>query len=148
MNARSTPDGPPVVRPTISTADLDRIELHLAEPEPGALWWVELVAYLDGLDDALAMHRADVEGPGGLHAQVLTDAPRVAPAVARLEIEHDRLADQIREARLRVGAISGDPDGVGEAVAATRELVQRLRRHQSDADDVVHEAYRVDIGGE
>ena len=148
MSTRSTPDGPPVVRPTITTAELDRIEVHLSEPDPGALWWVELVGHLDRLDDALAMHRADVEGPGGLHAQVLSDAPRVAPAVARLEIEHDRLADQIREARLRVGAISGDPEGVDEAITATRELVQRLRRHQSDADDLVHEAYRVDIGGE
>lgn len=148
MNARSTPDGPPVAHPTITTAELDRIDVHLSEPEPGALWWVELVSYLDRLDDALATHRADVEGPGGLHAQVLNDAPRVAPAVARLEIEHDRLADQIREVRLRVGVISGDPEGVPEAVEATRQLVLRLRRHQVEAEDLVHEAYRVDIGGE
>lgn len=148
MNTRPTPDGSPVVRPAITTADLDRLDVHLTEPEPGALWWVELVAYLDRLDDELAIHRADVEGPGGLHAQVLTDAPRVAPAVARLEIEHDRLATQIREVRLRVGGMSGDPEGVDEAIGATRELVRRLRRHQSDADDLVHEAYRVDIGGE
>lgn len=148
MNARSTPGGPPTVRPTITTAELDRIEVHLAEPDPGALWWVELVGYLDRLDDALAVHRADVEGPGGLHAQVLTDAPRVAPAVARLEIEHDHLADRIREVRLRVGAMSGDPEGVDEAIESTRELVARLRSHQTAADDVVHEAYRVDIGGE
>jgi hypothetical protein len=144
MNAGSTPG----YRPTITVSDLDRIDVHLAEPERSAVWWVELVAYLDRLDDALALHRADVEGPGGLHAQVLADAPRVAPAVARLEIEHDRLSVQIRDARLRVGAIAGDPEAADEAIAITGELVARLRRHQSDADDLVHEAYRVDIGGE
>lgn len=148
MNAGPIPEGSPVLRPTIATAELDRIEVHLAEPEPGALWWVELVAYLDRLDDALALHRADVEGPGGLHAQVLADAPRVAPAVARLEIEHDRLASTIRDVRLQVGQMSGDPEGVPVAIGATRELVRRLRQHRSDAEDVVHEAYRVDIGGE
>jgi hypothetical protein len=144
MNA-STPSG---YQPTFSLAELDRLELHLAEPEQGATWWVELAGHLDRLDDGLALHRADVEGPGGLHAQVLADAPRVAPAVARLEIEHDRLSSQIRDVRLRVGAISGDPEAVPEAIESTRDLLARLRRHQSDADDLVHEAYRVDIGGE
>lgn len=138
----------PVVPHTITVSDLDRLELHLAEPDPGAMWWVELAAQLDRLDDALAVHRADVEGPGGLHAQVLAEAPRVAHTVARLEIEHDRLAVTIRELRLLVGQLSGDPDGVAEVSAATAELVARLRRHDSDADDMVHEAYRVDIGGE
>ena len=138
----------PVVPHTITVSDLDRLELHLAEPDPGAIWWVELAAQLDRLDDAMAVHRADVEGPGGLHAQVLAEAPRVAPTVARLEIEHDRLAVRIRELRLLVGQRSGDPEGVAEVSAEVAELVARLRRHDADADDMVHEAYRVDIGGE
>lgn len=144
MNAQPQPG----YHPTFSVADLDRLEVHLSEPEPGAVWWVELAGHLDRLDDALALHRADVEGPGGLHAQVLSDAPRVAPAVARLEIEHDRLSVAIRDVRLQVGSISGDPDAVPQAIEATRALVGRLRQHQAEADDLVHEAYRVDIGGE
>ena len=141
----------PSYRPTapssLSVSALDRIEVHLAEPDTGAWWWVELVSHVDALDDMWARHRADVEGSNGLHAHVLADAPRVAALVARLEIEHDRLATAIRDVRLRLGEISGDPDGVTEAVAATADLLARLRQHEVAAEDLLHEAYQVDLGG-
>ena len=141
---RSTPAHPS----PITTADLDRWEVHLAEPEHTALWWVELAGNLDRLDDAFAAHRADVEGAGGWHAQVLHDAPRVAPLVARLEIDHDRLSNRIREARSRIGELAGDPAGAAEAIGLARDILERLRCHEEDARDLVHEAYRVDLGGE
>ncbi|MHC8495801.1 MAG: hypothetical protein ACYYNF_02270 [Actinomycetes bacterium] len=143
MNA-STPE----MKTPMSGAELDRIDAHLALAERTAVWWVGLAQELDRLDDQLAVHRADVEGPGGFHSQVLSDAPRVAPAVAQLEIEHDRLGSLIREARQRVGELSGDPDATDEAAALVSGLTQRLRAHQGLADDVFHQAYRIDIGGE
>lgn len=138
----------PGMKTPMSVADLDRIDAQLAAEERSALWWVALVHELDLLDDALALHRADVEGPGGFHSQVLADAPRVAPAVAHLEIEHDRLSTIIRDTRQRVGEISGDPDSAEEAIALVSALVDRLRGHQGAADEVFHQAYRIDIGGE
>lgn len=138
----------PGMKTPMSVADLDRIDALLADSDHGALWWVALVQEVDRLDDALALHRADVEGPGGFHAQVLSDAPRVAPAVAHLEIEHDRLGATIRETRQRVGEISGDPAAVAEAIELVSELINRLRGHQGAADEVFHQAYRIDIGGE
>jgi len=141
-------DSAPEAMHAITLADLDQIQLHLSDPEHNALWWVTLTQQVDAFDDHLARHRADVEGSGGLHAQVLTDAPRMAPQIARLEIEHDRLGDLIRQIRIRVGELAGDPAATDEAIALVSDLVQRLRRHDEAAESLLHEAYRVDIGGE
>ena len=47
-----------------------------------------------------------------------------------------------------MGELSGDPDATDEAAALVSGLTQRLRAHQGLADDVFHQAYRIDIGGE
>jgi hypothetical protein len=140
--------GAPDVKHAITAIELDVIQEHLATTDRSALWWVTLTHQVDAFDDHLARHRADVEGPGGLHAQVLADSPRMAPEVARLEIEHDRLGDLIRQIRMRVGELAGDPAATDEAVALVSDLVDRLRRHDEAAASLLHEAYRVDIGGE
>jgi hypothetical protein len=138
----------PESRHAITVTDLDQMQVHLSDTDHNALWWVALTQQVDAFDDHLARHRADVEGPGGLHSQVLADAPRMAPEVARLEIEHDRLGDLIRQIRIRVGELAGDPASTDEAIALVSDLVQRLRRHDEAAASLLHEAYRVDIGGE
>lgn len=138
----------PDIKHAITVTELDTVQSHLAETDHGALWWVTLTNQVDAFDDHLARHRADVEGPGGLHAQVLADSPRMAPEVARLEIEHDRLGDLIRQIRLRVGELAGDPAASDEAIGLVSDLVDRLRRHDEAAESLLHEAYRVDIGGE
>jgi hypothetical protein len=142
--ARSSADRPD----SLGSADLDALANLVREAPRNASWWVEVAMRLDDLDDRLALHRAEVEGPQGLHAQILEDSPRVATSVARLEIAHDGLADTIRLLRIQVGLVSGDPDQTDAVASAVLDLVDRLRKHSSAAADVLHEAYRVDVGGE
>lgn len=142
--ARTSSDQPDA----LGSADLDSLATLVSTGPYNATWWVEVALRLDDLDDRLALHRAEVEGPQGLHSQILDDAPRLATSVARLEIAHDGLADSIRLMRIQVGLVSGDPDQAQEVADQVLALVARLRKHGAEAADVLHEAYRVDVGGE
>ncbi|WP_353952714.1 hypothetical protein V6K52_04515 [Knoellia sp. S7-12] len=114
----------------------------------GALWRRRVRAALTELEHDLRDHRSITEEPGGLYADAVTRAPRLA-SVARLQMgEHldfveivQRLLGE-REAGLQSA----------EAVAAHREaataLVGRIVRHRQRGADLIYEAYEVDIGGQ
>ena len=87
------------------------------------------------------------EEPGGLYADAVSLAPRLA-SLARLQMdEHldfievvERLLGE-REAGLR------DPEAVARHREAATELVGRIVRHRQRGADLIYEAYEVDIGG-
>lgn len=134
--------------PSISPAELDRLAALLERPDRPATWWVELAQRVDGLGDGLVVHRAEAEGAQGLHAQLIADVPRTAPAVARLNQDHLDLDESIRRIRGYIGEAAGDPEAAEAVIAEVRDLIARLRRHQEVAYRLVSDAYNVDIGGE
>lgn len=88
------------------------------------------------LSTAIAEHLAATEGEHGLYAEILAADPRLTFAVETLIREH---ADLRR-------ALQRDIAGMSEKQLA--ELTRRLDRHCQRGNDLVYEAYSVDIGGE
>ncbi|WP_194895776.1 hypothetical protein [Catenulispora pinisilvae] len=87
------------------------------------------------LSAAIAEHLAATEGEHGLYAEIVAADPRLTFAVENLIREH---------AELR--AVQCDLAGMGDKQLA--DLARRLNRHCQRGNDLVHEAYVVDLGGE
>ena len=143
-------------------AYLDRVRSHRAELGEsmaaldaalalpvglGVLWRRRVRAALTELAHDLRDHRAVTEEPGGLYADAVARAPRLA-SLAKLQMdEHldfievvERLLGE-REAGLR------DPAAVASHREAATDLVGRIVRHRQRGADLIYEAYEVDIGG-
>ena len=88
------------------------------------------------LSAAIAEHLAATEGEHGLYAEIVAADPRLTFAVETLIREH---ADLRR-------AMQRDVTSMSEKQLA--ELSRRLDRHCQRGNDLVHEAYVVDLGGE
>jgi len=88
------------------------------------------------LSAAIAEHLAATEGEHGLYAEIVAADPRLAFAVETLIREH---------AELRC-AMQRDLTGLSEKQLA--DLARRLDRHCQRGNDLVYEAYIVDLGGE
>ncbi len=107
------------------------------------LWWTQLGDALDALRFQLS--GADLTG---LAAQVVADAPELAASALRL-LEIDD-ATQAEASRLRQGVteMSGRTPEVMVVREAVRALVTRVRRLDRLSEDLLHEAYQRDFGGE
>jgi hypothetical protein len=88
------------------------------------------------LSAAIAEHLAATEGEHGLYAEIVAADPRLTFAVESLLREH---------AELRC-AMQRDPASMDDRQLA--ELTRRLDRHCQRGNDLVYEAYIVDLGGE
>ncbi|ACU76219.1 hypothetical protein Caci_7393 [Catenulispora acidiphila DSM 44928] len=88
------------------------------------------------LSAAIAEHLAATEGVHGLYAEIAAADPRLTYAVETLIREH---ADLRR-------AMQRDLTSMSEKQLA--ELSRRLDRHCQRGNDLVYEAYIVDLGGE
>lgn len=131
------------------------LEQALAAAAPGrAEAWAQRVhVALVELSADLRVHVELMEGPEGLHREVLVTAPRLTGAVQRLAAEHVEVTQLVED----LLALAADgPDGADGAdvadVARVRErgvtLLGRLVRHRQAGADLVFEAYQSDIGGE
>jgi hypothetical protein len=122
-------------------------QLTAGGADPAARTGDLLVALAD-VARAWQAHVADAESPAGLLAQIETDAPRCAPRVARLRREHAEIADQLGGAVLALRQAGVSAEASHRLPAAIETLVGAVDRHRAEGGDLIHEAYRVDIGGE
>ena len=88
------------------------------------------------LSTAIAEHLASTEGEHGLYAEIVAADPRLTFAVENLIREHAELRR----------AMQRDIGHMSEKQLA--ELSRRLDRHCQRGNDLVYEAYVVDLGGE
>jgi sirohydrochlorin ferrochelatase len=88
------------------------------------------------LSDAIAEHLAATEGKHGLYAEIVAADPRLTFAVETLMREHAELRRTMQR----------DLTTMNEKQLA--ELSRRLDRHCQRGNDLVYEAYIVDLGGE
>jgi hypothetical protein len=88
------------------------------------------------LSAAIAEHLAATEGEHGLYAEIVAADPRLTFAVETLIREHTELRC----------AMQRDFTSMSEKQLA--ELSRRLDRHCQRGNDLVYEAYVVDLGGE
>jgi hypothetical protein len=86
---------------------------------------------------AIAEHLAATEGEHGLYAEIVAADPRLAFAVGSLIREH---------AELRRAMKRHLSDRLSDSQIA--DLTRRLHRHCQRGNDLVYEAYIVDLGGE
>ncbi|MBB5870200.1 hypothetical protein F4553_003579 [Allocatelliglobosispora scoriae] len=103
-------------------------------------WVRDVAAQLADVRTALLDHIRVTEGPTGRYAQLLRDAPRLAPGIHELVTEHAELIAALDDARP-----DDDPQRLHEAVTG---LVDRLGRHRQHGADLIYEAYSIDVGGE
>ena len=85
------------------------------------------------LSDRIAEHLAVTEGANGLYAEIVAADPRLGFAVKKLIREHDEFRRALK------GRLSSEQE---EGLRAL------LERHQRRGNDLVHEAFVVDLGGE
>lgn len=145
---------PITVRPSYEAARRQRaallraiheLERAAAAPAPEPGWRERLGRQLAILRDRLTEHVMLTEGPDGLYAELLADAPRLTRPVARLTADH---SDLLRRVDLMTRRLHR-PDHPVEAVrGAAGELLSQLSRHRQRGADLVYEAYATDIGGE
>ncbi|HEX2809550.1 MAG TPA: hypothetical protein VHN80_25590 [Kineosporiaceae bacterium] len=125
-----------------------RVERVLSMPVQGrqTTWVGELAPVVAELIRAWETHVALTEGPDGLLEQITVDAPRLAGMVGRLRREHLEVAERLRTAGERL--LSAEESGPGQAREDLTAVLVRIGRHRADGGELIHQAYRIDIGGE
>ncbi|MFY1668493.1 hypothetical protein ACN27G_00815 [Plantactinospora sp. WMMB334] len=125
-------------------------EIHLLEEaiaaparDPG--WRPRVRSSLGGLRGAFAEHMVVTEGPGGLYAELLDQAPRLVRGVHVLIREHASVVATMAALQRRVDLPELD---VTEFRYSATDLLRELSRHRQRGADLVYEAYQTDIGGE
>ena len=143
-------------------AYLDRVRAHRAELGEsmaaldaalalpiglGPLWRRRVRAALTELEHDLRDHRAITEEPGGLYADAVARAPRLA-SLAKLQMEeHLDFVEVVQRLLGEREAGLESPEAVAAHREAATELVGRIIRHRQRGADLIYEAYEVDIGG-
>ncbi len=133
---------------TLSTEQaLTRVDDLLVHPADSGAWWTTLARGVNNLTDAMWEERALAGGAAGLHQEIVDEQPRLAFQATRLEREHIGLIDELAKLRLLVSACMGRAGGVAIVLAATADVVGRIRGHGRRSSTLVHEAYQRDLGG-
>jgi pantothenate kinase type III len=123
------------------------LEQALVVPTTGRLdTWTQCVdVALTELSADVRAHIAITEGLGGLHADVVTVAPRLAHAVQRLVAEHAVISEMLVALSAQTRATAPQVDDV-RCLGA--DLIVFLDHHRRRGAALVFEAYQTDIGGE
>ncbi|HEX9814323.1 MAG TPA: YbaK/EbsC family protein, partial [Myxococcota bacterium] len=109
----------------------------------GSRWRERLYREMTRLRDALDEHIEETEGPEGLLAEIVFQAPRLWREVDHLRDEHSDLKDECD----RVIALLGRQGPSLSLRSQVHILVSRFEEHRHRGADLVYEAFDVDIGG-
>ncbi len=111
-----------------------------------ANWRLRVHGSLETLLADFREHVRLTEGPGGLHSDMVVNAPRLTGAVARLVRDHGRITVQIEGllGETAEQATAPDPGVIREAAT---NLIATLMKHRQAGADLIFEAYETDIGG-
>ena len=112
----------------------------------GGMWRERVRAALAELAHDFEDHVTLTECADGLYDRVRHAAPRLSGTVDRLRAEHGELRDALRGylAVIEHGGTMADLPVFREELGT---LVNRIVRHRRKGDDLIHEAYAVDLGG-
>jgi uncharacterized protein (UPF0262 family) len=104
----------------------------------------ELLVHLTQLRPVLVAHFLKEEATDGFYEQIRAMAPRHLNLVDALQREHAAfIADMNELARQANDCLAGP---VAEVLAAARALAGRLRKHETNEDDVLLEMLYTDLG--
>lgn len=106
-------------------------------------WRTTVVHALVDLRAALDAHVHEVEGPGGILADLVSRAPRLSAGVEDLRSDHERLAGTLSTVLSRAHDLS-----TSDLRARSLEILGELAEHRMKGADLVYEAFNADIGGQ
>ena len=122
------------------------LERALATPSGGApeAWATMLGPPVARLEQVLDAHVHGTEGEDGLFVQLREEAPRLLPAVERLQGEHSELmgASQALATKLLAVRAARDVDDVRDVAL---DLMRRLLEHRHRGSELLFDAYQVDV---
>lgn len=112
-------------------------------------WRDVMLSRLDDLAETLDRHIEETEGPDGILADVMIDAPRLCRETDRLRAEHIQLGDQIVETRLNAAdrELGRDPHQVKALHVSVHQLLTLLDGHCNRSVRLLQDSVVVDIGG-
>lgn len=130
-------------------ATLAETEQALAAPAPGRVgaWGDRVRTAVEHLSVDLSRHIELTEGPDGLYQDVMTQAPRLAHMIVKLEGEHVVLVGAVQDALRLLDAGPEGENWVAEMRDMLTSLLVLFTRHRQRGADLVYEAYDTDIGG-
>lgn len=119
------------------------LERSVSMAASGSGWRGAVEESLAGLRAAIDAHVTEVEGPEGLLAQLVADAPRLSNEVELMKRDHARLL-------VDTDVILADVDSADATDIRDRamSLLRDLVAHRQTGADLVYEAYSTDIGGQ
>ncbi|WP_446212809.1 hypothetical protein [Micromonospora sp. IBSANI012] len=141
---------PPAVRPPAARrpsppGDLPALARALAVPPGEPRWRERVIVHLTPVRRGFAEHVRITEGPAGLYAEVLAQAPRLHRGVRLLTREHAAIVAALADLQRAV-----ERPGVcaEELRRRTDDLLRALSRHRQRGADLLWQAYQTDLGGE
>jgi hypothetical protein len=141
---------PPAVRPPAAPrssppGDLPALARALAVPRGEPRWRERVIGHLAPVRRGFAEHVRITEGPAGLYAEVLAQAPRLHRGVRLLTREHAAIVAALADLQRAV-----ERPGVcaEELCRRTDDLLRALSRHRQRGADLLWQAYQTDLGGE
>ncbi|MEH0972165.1 hypothetical protein V6U77_13630 [Micromonospora sp. CPCC 205546] len=131
--------------PGAPPGDLHPLARALALTPAEPRWRERLLGGLGPVRRGFAEHVRATEGPAGLYAEVLGQAPRLERGVRLLAREH--LAITAALTALQQAAEAPDAT-VDDLLGRAAYLLRALARHRQRGADLLWEAYETDLGGE
>ncbi|SCF35476.1 hypothetical protein GA0074695_5988 [Micromonospora viridifaciens] len=138
---------PPAARQPRSSfrGDVHALARALAAPCGEPRWRERVILHLGPVGQGFAEHVRVTEGPTGLYAALLDDAPRLDRGVRLLAGEHAAIVAAIAAVQ-QAAALPGVP--VEELRDRAGRLLRALDRHRQRGAHLLWEAYQADLGGE
>jgi hypothetical protein len=122
------------------------LEIVVAGPSASEGWLSRVYESLSDLVKALQAHIDEVEGPDGLLAQIIDEAPRLSAETDEFRREHVELLEACERTRKAILGARLVADGASETVRRhVTPLLGRLTAHRQRGSDLVYDAYNVDI---
>lgn len=121
---------------------IQRVEHALQPPVGDPAWRPAVSQAVAQLKAAFAVHVQETEGPSGLYAGVLGDAPRLARGLHGLVGDHETVWGALDDLEEHLGARH---DVIRQDAA---RLIQEVWQHRQRGADLLYEAYDTDLGGE
>lgn len=125
------------------------LEDALTRPASGrtTAWTYEVALEFDHLRLAMREHVLVADAEDGLLLEILEQQPRLEPQIKALHDDFEEIESLATSMRATLDEVEGgEPPAAAETRHQLRELLGRLRSHQSLESDVIWEAFALDIG--
>lgn len=135
---------------------IQRMEHAIQTPVGDPAWRPAVSQAVAQLKAAFAAHVRETEGPHGLYAGVLGDAPRLARGLYGLVGDHETVWEALDDLEGHLDEIDpvheGAPGSFGYRHEVVRQdaarLIREVWQHRQRGADLLYEAYDTDLGGE